>query len=77
MLNDISVSWAIGKHSTHWAKALVGIMVRVFANSPGDRGSIPGQVIPKNQNIQHYKIHIKGKMEQSRERSSTLPYILV
>ena len=24
-------------------------MVRVFANGPGDRGSVPGQVIPKTQ----------------------------
>ena len=56
-----------------------GIMVRVFANGPGDRGSIPGRVIPKTQkmvldatllNIQHYKERIKGKVEQPRERSS-------
>ena len=57
-------------------------MVRVFANGPGDLGSIPGQVIPKTQkmvlnatllNTQHYKVRIKGKVEQSRERSSVLP----
>ena len=56
-------------------------MVRVFSN-----GSIPAQVIPKTQktvldaillNTQHHKVKIKGKMEQSRERSSTLPYTLV
>ena len=28
-------------------------------------------------NIQHYEIWIKGKVEQSRERSSALPYALV
>ena len=28
-------------------------------------------------NIQHYKVRIKGKVEQSRERSSALPYTLV
>ena len=28
-------------------------------------------------NTQHYKVWIKGKVEQSRERSSALPYILV
>ena len=59
------------------------MMVRVFANGPGDRGSIPGRVIPKTQkmvldasllNIQQYKVGIKGKVEQSRERSSALPY---
>ena len=28
-------------------------------------------------NTQHYKVRIKGKVEQSRERISTLPYTLV
>ena len=28
-------------------------------------------------NTQHYKVRIKGKMEQSREWSSALPYTLV
>ena len=28
-----------------------GIMVRVFANVPGDLGSIPGRVIPKTQKM--------------------------
>ena len=61
-------------------------MSRVLANGPGDRGSIPGRVIPKTQkmvldvallNTQHYKVGIKGKVEQSRERSSALPYTSV
>ena len=61
-------------------------MVRVFANGLGDLGSIPGRVIQKTQkmvldatllNTQHYKVMIKGKVEQSREKSSTLPYTLV
>ena len=61
-------------------------MVRVFANGPGDLGSIPGRVIPKTQKMvldatllktQHYKIRIKGKVEHSTERSSALPYSLV
>ena len=64
----------------------IGIMVRVFANGPGDWGSIPGCVQPKTHkmvpdpallNTQHYKVHIKDKMEQPREWSSTFPYILV
>ena len=51
-------------------------MSRVFANGPGDWGLITGQVIPKTQKIifdaalfstQHYKVRIKGKVEQSRE----------
>ena len=61
-------------------------MSRVFANGPGDQSSIPGQVIPKTQkmvldvallNTQNYKVRIKGKVEQSWEWSSTLPYTLV
>ena len=64
----------------------IDLAVTVFANSPGDLGSIPGQVIPKTQkmvlyasllNTQHYKVWIKGKVEQSRERSNALPYTLV
>ena len=64
----------------------IGLMSRVFANGPQDQGSIRGQVIPKTQqmvldatllNTQHYKVRIKGKVEQSRERSSALPYTLV
>ena len=56
-------------------------MSSVFANGPGDQGSIPGRVIPKTEkmvfddavlNIQHYKVRIKGKVEQSREWNSTL-----
>ena len=59
---------------------------RVFANDPGDWGSIPGWVIPKTLkmvldtsllNTQQYKVRIKGKVEQSRERSNTLPYTSV
>ena len=55
-------------------------MVRVFANGPGDLGSIPGRIMPKTQkmvldatllNTQHYKVRIKGKVEQSRERGSS------
>ena len=61
-------------------------MVRVFAYKPGDLGSIPDRVIAKIQkmvldatllNTQHYKVRIKGKVEQSREKSSALLYTLV
>ena len=64
----------------------IGLIGRVFANGPGDQGSILDQVIPKTQkmvldasllNTQHYKVCIKGKVDQSRERSSTLPYTSV
>ena len=65
---------------------LIGLEGRVFANGPGDLGSIPGRVIPKTLkmvldtsllNTQQYKVCIKGKVEQSRERSSALPYTSV
>ena len=65
---------------------LIGQVGRVFTNGPGDLGSISVCVIPMTLkmvldtsflNTQQYKVHIKGKVEQSRERSSTLPYTLV
>ena len=46
-------------------------MVKVITNGLGDLGSIPGQVIPKTQNMvldatllntQHYKVRIKSKV---------------
>ena len=55
---------------------LLRIRLRVFANSLGNLGLIPGRVIPKTQkmvldasllNLQHYKVLIKSKVEQSRE----------
>ena len=48
----------------------------------GDLGSVPGRVIQKSLKMvldtfllitQQYKVCIKGKVEQSRERSSALP----
>ena len=60
----------------------IGLVVRVFANGPGDLGSVPGRVIPKTQkmvldasllNTQHYKVRIKGKVEQSREGVAPSP----
>ena len=70
-----------GKHCMY-----IGQMSKVFANGPKDPVSIPGRVIPKTQKMvldaallstQHYKVRIKGKVEQSREWSSTLPYTSV
>ena len=61
---------------------LIGLVGRVFANDPGNLGSIPGRVIPKTLkmvldnfllNTQQYKVRIKGKVEQFWERSSPLP----
>ena len=51
-----------------------GLMIWVYASNPGDWGLIPGRVIPKTQkmvldaallNTQHYKLRVKGKVEQS------------
>ena len=64
----------------------IGLAVRVFTHGPGDQGSILGRIIPKTQkmvldalllNTQYYKVRIKGKMEQSRKRSSALNYTSV
>ena len=61
---------------------MYGLGVRVFANGPGDLGSIPGRVIPKTQkmvldasilNTQHYKVRIKGKVDQSKEGVAPSP----
>ena len=61
---------------------LIGLMSRVFANSLGDRGSIPDRVISKTLemlldtsllNTRQYKVCIKGKVVQSWEKSSALP----
>ena len=58
----------------------------MFTNDLGDLGSIQGRVIPKTLKIvldtsllstQQYKVRSEGKVEQSRERSSALPYTLV
>ena len=59
---------------------------RVLANGPGDLGSILDRIIPNTLkivldtsllNTQQYKVRIKGKVEQYRERSSALPYTSV
>ena len=64
----------------------ISLVGRVFANDPRNLGSIPGRVIPKSfkmvldtslLNTRQYKVCIKGKVEQSRERSSALPYTSV
>ena len=62
---------------------LFSLVGREFANGQGDLDSIPYRVITKTLkmvldtsllNTQQYKVRIKGKMEQSRERSCTLLY---
>ena len=65
---------------------LIGIVGTVFANGPVDLGSIPGRVIRKTLkmvldttllNTQQYKVHINGKVEESRARRSALPFTQV
>ena len=58
-----AVSRTIGKRYQ-----LIGQTVRVFANGPGDRDSIPGRVMPKTQKVvlgaslfnthSEYRIHL-------------------
>ena len=57
---------------------LIGLVGRVFANCLGDLGSIQGRVIPKTLKMvldasllktQQYKVRIKGKLKQWRERN--------
>ena len=54
----------------------------MFANGPEGLSSILGSVIPKTLtmvldtpllNTQQHKVRIKGKVDQSREKSSALP----
>ena len=65
---------------------LISLVGRVFANGPGDLGSIPGRIMPKTfkmvldnslLNTQQYKLRIKGKVEQSRETNNAFPYSTV
>ena len=61
---------------------LIGLVGKVFANDPGDLGSIPSRVIPKTLkmvlytsllNTQQYTVRIKSKVEQSRKRVAPSP----
>ena len=58
----------------------IGPLDKVFANDPGDRGSVPGRVIPKNKknivldaillSTQHYKGRINdGIFHRNRKRN--------
>ena len=80
---DRFLSWDLIWQTSPVLERQIGLM---FANDPGDRGSIPDRVIPKTQKMvldaallstQLYWVLIKGKVEQSREWSSALPYTSV
>ena len=71
------------KHLSGTLYRLICLVGRVFANDPGYMGSIPDRFIRKTLkmvldasllNTQQFKVRIKSKVEQSRERSSALPY---
>ena len=73
--NWLGPKWAQARFKIDKINRAIGLMSWEFANGPGDRGSIPGRVIPKTQkmvldaallNSQNYKVCIKGKVEQSR-----------
>ena len=65
---------------------LIVLVGKVFTNGLVGLGSMPGRVKPKTlkmvldtsfPNIQHYKVRIKGKVEQSEVLSGALPYTSV
>ena len=67
----------------HYTTRTIGLMRRVFANGPGDWGSIPGRIISTTQKMvldaallstQHYKVQInpgKGVALSSTPRCSS------
>ena len=62
---------------------IIGLVSRVFANGPVDRGSFLARVVTQKSqkmildaallNNQHYKVRIKGKLEQSRKGVAPYP----
>ena len=83
MLNWIVWNRTVYLYKNGFGDGQVG---RVFANGVGDQCSILGLVLPKTLkmvldtsffNTLQYKARIRGKVEQSRERSSALPYTSV
>ena len=84
--NSLKLIWQPRSGVLGFRKWYIGQVGREFANGPGDLSSIPCRVIPKTLkmvlntallNTQCYTVRIKGKVEQSRERSNALPYTLV
>ena len=93
MLTSLSVDEMLPLGYVNWSPNFRGLPLgveilvdREFANGLEDRGSIPGRVIPMTLkmvldtsllNTQQYKVRIKGKVEQSRERSRAPHYTSV
>ena len=74
--------WNRFKMDHSYTYRAIGLISRVFVIGWGDRSSILDRVIPKTQkmrldaskfNTQHYKIRIKGKVEQSKEGVAPSP----
>ena len=67
----------------HWALLeiykILCLVGRVFAIGPGDLGSKTLKMVlyASLLNTQQYKVRIKSKVEQSKERISALPYTSV
>ena len=73
-------------NATLYRERLIDLVGIVYAKGLEDQCSIPDSVITKTLkmvldtsllNTQQYKVRIKGKVEQSRERSNALPYTSV
>ena len=67
---------------SHWCRLASQVYSPLhFANVQKDQGLILGQVIKKKKKkkkkVLDFALRIKDKVEQSREWSSTLPYISV
>ena len=62
-------------------KGAIDLTSRGFAKGPGDRGSVPARVITKIQKLvrnaalfnTQYRLRIKGKVEQSKEKVALFP----
>ena len=85
-MEQIQLAYGLPKRLASALDQLIGLVRSVFANVSGVLDSILGRVIPKTLkmvldnsllNTQQYKVRIQAKVEQSRERSSALPYTLV
>ena len=80
--NVLNLNWHVSKFELN---RIISFQI-TYIQCLGDRGSIPGRVIPNTQkvvletarlNTQDYKVWIKDKVEQSRLWSSVLHYTSV
>ena len=87
-MSEFKSYWMPHSYSSvpHLREELSKLLLLHIASGLEDWGSIPGWVILKTQkngawyclvNTQHYKVQVKGKVEQAKEWSSTLPNTLM